>query len=89
MITIRLSTDVKDDRRVTLTLPPEVPTGRTELIINIASQQAERPKLPRSSLADWAENRAEPWGERLRSTDVESFTHAGVQTGNSRDGFAL
>jgi hypothetical protein len=74
MITIRVSADVKDDRQVTLTLPPEVPTGRAELIINIASQQPERPKLPRSSLADWAEEHAEHWGEHLRSTDVEGFT---------------
>lgn len=74
MITIRVSTDVKDDRQVVLTLPPEVPTGRTELTISIAPQEPESPKRPRSSLADWAEEHAEHWGERLQSTDVESFT---------------
>lgn len=74
MITIRVSTDVKDDRQVTVTLPPEVPTGKAELIINIAPEQPEASKLPRSSLADWAEEHAEHWGERLRSTDVEGFT---------------
>jgi len=74
MITIRVSADVKDDRQVVLTLPPEVPTGRTELIISIAPDEPEGPRLSRSSLADWAEEHAEHWGQRLRSTDVEGFT---------------
>ena len=74
MITIRVSTDVKDDRRVVLTLPAEVPTGRTELIISIMPDQPESPKLPRSSLADWAEEHAEHWAQRLQSSDVEGFT---------------
>ena len=29
MTTYRVSADIKDDRRVVLTLPPEVPIGRT------------------------------------------------------------
>jgi hypothetical protein len=74
MITIRVSTDVKDDRQVVLTLPPEVPTGKTELTISIAPQQPEKPKRPRSSLADWAEEHAEHWGQRIQSADVEGFT---------------
>jgi len=79
MITIRVSADVKDDRQVVLTLPPEVPTGRTELIISIAAGQGEGPKLPRSSLADWAEAHAEHWRQRLQSTDVEGSTDRGMQ----------
>jgi hypothetical protein len=74
MITIRVSADVKDDRQVVLTLPPEVPTGATELVISIASRQDEIAKLPRSSLADWADRNAEHWGEKIRSADVEGFT---------------
>ena len=74
MITIRVSTDVKDDRRVVLTLPPEVPVGKTELIISITAAPPESPKSPRSSLADWADEHAEHWGDTLRSTDVEGFT---------------
>ena len=31
MITIRVSADVGSDRQVVLTLPPEVPVGRSEL----------------------------------------------------------
>jgi hypothetical protein len=32
MITVRLTTDVPDDRRVVLTLPPEVPTGPADSV---------------------------------------------------------
>ena len=35
MISFRITTDLKDDRRVVLTLPPEVPIGRTELVVTI------------------------------------------------------
>lgn len=35
MTTYRMIADVNEDRRVVLTLPAEVPTGRTELVITI------------------------------------------------------
>lgn len=73
MITLRISTDVKDDRTVTLTLPPEAPTGRVELVITVA-EPAAAGKRPRTSLADWAETSAENWGPRLNAADVEGFT---------------
>jgi hypothetical protein len=73
MITLRITTDVQNDRRVVLTLPPEVPTGRTELVVTIASP-APATKPPRSSLADWAAASAEHWGDQLSSEDVEGFT---------------
>ena len=58
MLTFRITTDIKDDRRVVLTLPAKVPTGRTELIVSVeqvdpVSQQGQ------TSLADWVEERAE------------------------------
>ena len=37
MITVRVTTDVPDDRRVVLTLPPEVPTGRADLVVTVDS----------------------------------------------------
>ena len=37
MITLRMTTDVPDDRRVVLTLPPEVPTGRADLVVTVDS----------------------------------------------------
>jgi len=74
MITIRVTADVKDDRRVTLTLPPEVPTGQAELVVSIAPQNGKEGKRPGTSLADWAEANAEDWGDRLSSEDVERFT---------------
>jgi len=73
MISFRVSTDVKEDRRVVLTLPPEVPPGKTELFVSVSSVNAEA-KRPRTSLAQWAEENAEHWGERLDATDVEGFT---------------
>jgi hypothetical protein len=37
MITVRVTTDVPDDRRVIVTLPPEVPTGRADLVVTVES----------------------------------------------------
>ena len=36
--------------------------------------QHEAPKRPGTSLADWAEQNAEDWGDQLSSEDVEGFT---------------
>jgi len=73
MITFRITADVKDDHRVVLTLPPEVPTGQAELVVTV-EPQVPVAKRPRTSLADWAEANAENWGDRLSSEDVEGFT---------------
>ena len=74
MITFRVLADVKDDRRVVLTLPPEVPTGEMELVVSVAAQSADHTRPARSSLADWADQHAEHWGDQLSAADVESFT---------------
>ena len=73
MITLRITTEVKDDRRVVLNLPPEVPVGQAELVVTIESPIPERLQ-PRTSLAEWAEANAEHWGNKLSSEDVEGFT---------------
>jgi hypothetical protein len=73
MITFRITTNVTDDHRVVLTLPPEVPIGQAELVVTVESPVLDR-KQPRTSLADWAEAGAENWGTQLRSEDVEGFT---------------
>ena len=73
MITFRVTTDVKDDRRVVLTLPAVVPTGQTELVVTVAPPAADG-KQPRTSLAEWAEANSENWGDRLSSENVEGFT---------------
>jgi hypothetical protein len=73
MITFRVATDVKEDRQVLLTLPAEVPTGKTELVVTVAAANVS-PRRPRSSLAEWAEENAEHWGEQLNSEDVQGFT---------------
>jgi hypothetical protein len=35
MVTLRITADVHEDRRVVLTLPAEVPTGRAELVVTV------------------------------------------------------
>jgi hypothetical protein len=37
MITLRMTTEVTDDCRVVLTLPPEVPTGPADLVVTVES----------------------------------------------------
>ncbi len=78
MITIRVLAEIPDDRRVVLVLPPEVPVGRSELVVSVAPESKPDAHLPRSNLADWAEQNAEHWGSRLSSADVEGFTGRGV-----------
>ena len=73
MITLQLTVDVKDDRRIVLSLPPEVPTGPAEMIVTISQQTATR-KPPRTSLAAWAETNGEHLGDQISSEDVEGFT---------------
>jgi hypothetical protein len=77
MITVRVSADIHEDRRVVLTLPPEVPVGRSELIVSVAAEPKPESTRSRSSLADWAERNAEHWGSRLSAQDVEGFTGRG------------
>ena len=74
MITLQITVDVKDDRQVILTLPPEVPIGQTELVVTVARKKTEQPKKPGTSLAERAEANAEDWGDHFNSEDVESFT---------------
>jgi hypothetical protein len=74
MITFRIVADVSDDRHVTLRVPPEVPIGKNDFVVVVATPSDDKAKRPRSSLADWAEQNAEPWGDRLNSEDVEGFT---------------
>ena len=38
MITFRTSTEITADRRVVLTLPPETPEGKAELVVTVAPQ---------------------------------------------------
>jgi hypothetical protein len=77
MITVRVSADIHEDRRVVVVLPPEVPVGRSELIISVADEPEPKALQPRSSLSEWAEQNAEHWGNRLSSQDVEGFTRRG------------
>jgi len=74
MITFRVSADVEHDHRVVLTLPPEVPVGKAELLVSVEPQSQDCRAPLRTSLADWADEHAEHWGNRLSADDVEGFT---------------
>jgi hypothetical protein len=81
---IRLPAVVTDDRKLIVTLPPEVPSGPTEIDLVIREPQTGVPNgtasgpvqegEPFFSLAQWFEGRSEHWGEAIRSDNVEGFT---------------
>jgi hypothetical protein len=64
VITFRITAEVKDDRRVVLTLPPDVPTGEAELVVTVEFPAAEA-KQARPRLADRAEKRSRRNGKEL------------------------
>lgn len=51
MICFRTSTEVREDRRVILELPPETPVGKAELTVTIATENADASKL--GGLREW------------------------------------
>ena len=61
MITMQVSVEVPDDRRVTLTLPPEVPTGNTELVVTISSKPEERKPAALQPRQVGGRERRTPW----------------------------
>ena len=78
MSTVRFTGEVLPDGTIR---PPEgirLAPGKAEVTVDSVVEPAldanddEPPQ--RRSLADWAEQEAEHWGERLRSHDVGSFT---------------
>jgi hypothetical protein len=73
MIISRVSTEINDDHRVELTLPPETPTGKADLVLSVSPHAAKSIKQPRSSLEDWAEQDAEHWADNLSSADVAAL----------------
>jgi len=58
MITFRVSAEVSNDRRVTLTVPPEVPAGKNDFVVSVATQSDDRAKRPRSSVFRQRDNSA-------------------------------
>jgi hypothetical protein len=58
MITFRITADIKEDRRVVLTLPSDVPTGQAELVVSV-EQLVSAIERPTTTLPDWTEAKAE------------------------------
>jgi hypothetical protein len=65
-------------------VPPKLPgefndweregAGTVEMIERLAEAMEANEKQPRTSLADWAETKAEAWGTKLSSEEVDGFT---------------
>jgi hypothetical protein len=60
---------------------PALVDGTRVNVEPLNSEQETRPKRPGTSLADWAEQNAEDWGDQLSSEDVEGFTGRGSECG--------
>jgi hypothetical protein len=80
MITVRMTTDVKDDRRVVLTLPPEVPIGKTQLVVTVESLRTNEPwGVPAAAIRGIATGQSPPpddttvdeWLEEQRAEKYE------------------
>jgi len=74
MISFRIFAAITADRHVALDVPVQVPVGEAELLVTVIPRSEHAAKRPATSLADWAEEHAEDWGDRLSSEAVESFT---------------
>lgn len=66
MPTFHFEAEVKDDRRILITLPPEAPLGKVQVRVSITPSDAA-PRKGRSSLAEWAEQPADVCGMFLHA----------------------
>jgi hypothetical protein len=73
MITFRITTDIKDDRRVVLTLPSDVPTGQAELIVTVERPTTEDKSARFGSALEFLESL--PPGPRAFKTWEEYERH--------------
>lgn len=73
MATIRLTAEIKEDRRLEIVLPPEIPLGQAELTLSI-EPMLDPPPERKFRLSEWAAKYAEDLGDEVKSTDVEGFT---------------
>jgi len=71
MITFKLTTDVPDDHKVVLTLPPSIPTGRAELTVTIA------PATPAKNAVTDEKDRVAAVDEFLRLARASTFRSTG------------
>jgi len=74
MVTFRFQADVTEDRRIEMAVPGDVPLGRAEFVVALVAPVVNGERPPRTSLAAWADENAEDWGDQLNSTDVAGFT---------------
>jgi hypothetical protein len=96
MITFRITTHIKDDRRVVLTLPPEVPTGLAELFVSVQQPAADNkpkkfgsrelrriPREQRQPILAAAELAEEDYRSDKELTDFQAFSEEELDDGES------
>ncbi|MDC0935453.1 hypothetical protein OAS39_04130 [Pirellulales bacterium] len=73
MSIFRFTTEISNG---TIHLPADVelPAGEVEVTIVQPPTSRDGSKRPRSSLAEWADQHAEHWGDELKASDPSTFT---------------
>jgi hypothetical protein len=78
MAPVRFTAEVLPDGTIRVPQEIHLPPGKAEVtvdtVVDTAAEAASSDAPERRSLADWAEQKAEHWGQRLRADDVSSFT---------------
>jgi hypothetical protein len=74
MPTIRFTTEIGTDGTIRLPEGVELPPGEVDVTVVPSAENSDPHEPPRTSLADWADQYAEHWGQQLRAVDVSSFT---------------
>lgn len=78
MSTIRFTGKVGNDGKIHLPEGVKLAPGEVDVTVVQPPDTSDDSKEPRKSLADWAEQHAEHWGNRLSATNVSSFTGRSV-----------
>ncbi|OHB79651.1 MAG: hypothetical protein A2W31_10860 [Planctomycetes bacterium RBG_16_64_10] len=78
MSTIRFTGEVGTDGKIHLPEGVKLAPGKVDVTLVQSPDTADDAKEPRKSLADWAEQYAEHWGNRLSAANVSSFTGRSV-----------
>ena len=74
MSSVSFTTEIGADGKIAMPEQILLAPGKVEVTVVPLVDDAASPQRSRTSLAKWAEEVAEPWGDQFRSSDVASFT---------------
>ena len=77
MTITRFTADVLPDGSIRPPKEIQLTPGTADIIVYQQVLNSDLEKRGRTSLADWAEENAEHWGDRLSAGDVNKFTGRG------------